>query len=190
LEGDSDAEDGEEGDMHNWEHLGRFACLQHNFRPAVPGFLLGPLSLEKRSRKPMQRRAGLKTSNLLETRPEILRPEDIVKSENSNLTSLCMNILKRLVEVQDRSQAAVEAEAWDGMTDDETKRLMDKHGVHANGGMDLFKFVVNPHSFGQTVENMFYVSFLIRDGKAGIDVDEDGTPSLGQLKIPMALSPY
>ncbi|KAG4306530.1 hypothetical protein PORY_000518 [Pneumocystis oryctolagi] len=30
----------------------------------------------------------------------------------------------------------------------------------------LFEFIINPESFCQTVENMFYLSFLIREGKA------------------------
>lgn len=32
----------------------------------------------------------------------------------------------------------------------------------------LFEFIVNPESFCQTVENMFYLSFLIREGKASL----------------------
>lgn len=41
--------------------------------------------------------------------------------------------------------------------------------------MNLFRFVVNPHDFGQSVENLFYLSFLIRDGKCALEVD-DGEP--------------
>jgi hypothetical protein len=176
---DSDM-DSDEGDMLNWEHLGRLACLQHNSRPSVSGFLLGPLSLEKRARKPIQRRQGLKSSNLRQTQPEVIQAADIEKAENANLTVLCSRILSRLVKVQQEGEAAVEAEATDDMTETEIKALMDKHGVHSRGGVDLFKFVVNPYSFGQTVENLFYVSFLIRDGKAGITVDDDGLPAVGK----------
>ncbi|KAG5439021.1 hypothetical protein PCANB_002352 [Pneumocystis canis] len=32
----------------------------------------------------------------------------------------------------------------------------------------LFEFIINPESFCQTVENMFYLSFLIREGKASL----------------------
>ncbi|KAJ7054594.1 Nse4 C-terminal-domain-containing protein [Mycena amicta] len=39
--------------------------------------------------------------------------------------------------------------------------------------INLFELVVNPHSFAQTVENMFHLSFLVRDGDAAIVMEED-----------------
>ncbi|KAJ9101948.1 hypothetical protein QFC19_005030 [Naganishia cerealis] len=42
-------------------------------------------------------------------------------------------------------------------------------------GVNFFEWVVNPRSFGQTVENMFYTSFLVREGIAAIDVRDDGS---------------
>ena len=45
---------------------------------------------------------------------------------------------------------------------------------------NYFKFVVNPGSFAQTVENIFYVSFLMRDGRARVEIiDSQPVLSLG-----------
>jgi hypothetical protein len=46
-----------------------------------------------------------------------------------------------------------------------------------NQPINFFRFIINPDSFGQTIENLFYLSFLIRDGKVSID-DESGQPIL------------
>jgi len=46
-----------------------------------------------------------------------------------------------------------------------------------NTPINMFEFILNPESYGQSVENLFYVAFLIRDGKACIE-DETGEPIL------------
>ncbi|KAJ7703931.1 Nse4 C-terminal-domain-containing protein [Mycena rosella] len=43
--------------------------------------------------------------------------------------------------------------------------------------INIFRLVVNPESFAQSVENIFYLSFLIRDAKAALEIDtETGEP--------------
>ena len=39
-------------------------------------------------------------------------------------------------------------------------------------GLDLMSLVVNPDSFCETVENMFDLSFLVKDSKATIAIDD------------------
>lgn len=41
-------------------------------------------------------------------------------------------------------------------------------------GVNLFRLFINPDSFAQSVENLFYTSFLVKEGRVGIDVKEDG----------------
>ncbi|OSC98648.1 hypothetical protein PYCCODRAFT_1417575 [Trametes coccinea BRFM310] len=48
------------------------------------------------------------------------------------------------------------------------ERLLEK-----TGSVNLFKFIINPNDFGQSVENMFYLSFLIRDGKCALEIEEE-----------------
>ncbi|KAJ6669004.1 hypothetical protein lerEdw1_007813 [Lerista edwardsae] len=45
-----------------------------------------------------------------------------------------------------------------------------------NTPISFLEFVTDPNSFARTVENMFHVSFLIRDGHARIKLDQDKLP--------------
>jgi hypothetical protein len=53
---------------------------------------------------------------------------------------------------------------------------LEKLLLEEGDAINLFEFIVNPdpeQGFAQTVENLFYLSFLIRDGKCALDVAED-----------------
>lgn len=57
-------------------------------------------------------------------------------------------------------------------------RLMKAQKSHR---LSYFEFVLHPTDFGKTVENMFHVSFLVKDGQVGIDLDDKGLPIIGKL---------
>lgn len=65
--------------------------------------------------------------------------------------------------------------------DRDTAAAVEKcfHVLHSNGKrrkMNLFKFFIHPQSFAQSVENLFYTSFLISTGKVILGKGEDGVP--------------
>ncbi|KIY50141.1 hypothetical protein FISHEDRAFT_39848 [Fistulina hepatica ATCC 64428] len=50
--------------------------------------------------------------------------------------------------------------------------------------VNLFRFIVNPKSFAQSVENLFYLSFLIRDGVVALETEKDGEPIIFACEPP------
>ncbi|CAO3690787.1 unnamed protein product [Umbelopsis ramanniana] len=57
--------------------------------------------------------------------------------------------------------------------------------LHERGPTNYFELVTNPTSFSQTIENIFYVSFLIRNAVASID-DSTGDPIISVHEPPTA----
>jgi len=49
--------------------------------------------------------------------------------------------------------------------------------------INLFEFVINPRSFGQTIENIFYLSFSVRDARAKIEMDRNGLPMVSYVDM-------
>ncbi|KAK2754407.1 nuclear protein [Arachnomyces sp. PD_36] len=184
---DNDVEgEADEGDALDWELLGRTACFPAISRPGLSGFLLGPLSVQKRSRQFTQRRAQQERIDPSKAiRPNELKDADLDKQETANLTQLCTNILQTLKDTQDETEKKVNMELSSRpgeVSEDEIQETMEKHGIADNGGIPLFRFCINPRSFGQTVENIFYISFLIRDGFIGIEQDFDQLPTIHARK--------
>jgi len=115
----------------------------------------------------------------------------------------CLNLggearLKQRVKYEQLVPRATKVEAVRGLTSEEAKaktaeednsitrnldniRRILKHVWKINGAQPVsyYEFVLNPQDFGKSVENMFYISFLVRDGEVRIVLDENtGLPSL------------
>jgi len=169
------------GGALDWEALGRLACFPSNARPCVPSFLLGPLSVEKKQRTQTQRRARQSKDTGREARPENLSKEDLSHDDSKGLQATCTRIRNNLFKHQSVGEKALH-EA--GITSNEelgsatAKEILRRSRLADNGAVSLFDYVLNPHSFGQTVENLFYVSFLIKEGSVGVTSDSGGLPTL------------
>jgi non-structural maintenance of chromosomes element 4 len=110
---DSDGEDDEanDGDTHNWAWLGSRACFAVTKRPCLPGFLLGPLSVQKRIRAVTQRRARQERLDPNQSvRPRELDVADFQQQDKTGVTQMCKTINPTLNKLLNEVYAAEEAE--------------------------------------------------------------------------------
>lgn len=185
----ADGEEEDTGDGLDWALFGRQACFPNNKRPPVSSFLLGPLSVQKRVRSTQRRATQRRGPVGPATRPQEVKEGDITQSENSNLTHLVKGIKSKLeAHLEAGAEAAGDelSELGDWEDEDQSAALA-RHRIAMTPGQEpavnLFDFAINPHDFGQTVENLFYISFLIREGNAQIVKDEHGLPLLGKFTV-------
>lgn len=185
---DDDDEDEDIGDALNWQWFGFQACFPVNSRPPTPAFLLGPLSVQKRVRAPRVRKERSQRQGPVETtRPEELKAADLERNEKSNLTSICTNLHMHMKKTTEKAKVRVDEELQTMFnrppSEEEGFELLAKYNICDDEGLDLIKFALHPTSFGQTVENLFYISFLIKDNHVGLKIDSKGRPSMRKLSL-------
>ncbi|XP_022699207.1 non-structural maintenance of chromosome element 4-like isoform X1 [Varroa jacobsoni] len=101
-----------------------------------------------------------------------------------------------LKEKQVRRRAAMQSQRTEGRTEvrqiastdgleEPTTKAVDRifraiRKLHDKGLMpvDFFEFVIDPESFSATVENIFHLSFLVKQNQVAFNIDDEGGPSL------------
>ena len=157
---DETDEEGNQQDVRleslDWKKVGKIAA--HSLRrTAAIEFMHGPLSMaapEKKVRKVKEKKTGEKPGAAAK-----VTPEQLVKVDNNNEEATTK-------EVQRVYEALMRVTEPDGGDEDDEEIKP----------VSYFEFVTNPHSFSQTVENIFHLSFLINKGNAAIELDDNGSP--------------
>ncbi|KAJ3733880.1 Nse4 C-terminal-domain-containing protein [Lentinula guzmanii] len=83
----------------------------------------------------------------------------------------------KINKADERRPQEITAEELQRSTNETMRNVLTIHAILQDiGPANLFQLIINPASFAQSVENLFYLSFLIREGKAGLDLGEDREP--------------
>ncbi|XP_032221894.2 non-structural maintenance of chromosomes element 4 homolog A isoform X2 [Nematostella vectensis] len=134
----------------DWNKLGEKVSSKFRKTPSLT-FMFGPLAFDPPEKKKPQQRAK-KTDKPDASQKVIPSQLDKIESQEEATTKEVTRVYSCLV------KATVPTDV--------------------NGDLEpvcFFNFVINPDSFGQTVENIFHLSFLIKEGRASISL-KDGLP--------------
>ncbi|KAK6504295.1 nuclear protein [Arthrobotrys conoides] len=137
---------GDSSDGHDWAYLGREVATPAMKTAKTSDFMYGPMGVQKRQRLIKERKKAVRRRPEEFIRPIDLDEKQIAQNENSTT--------KNVVAIH--------------------KSLTDYIEQSGDGVINYFEFVINPESYSQTIENMFYLAFLVKDGRVGILESEDG----------------
>ncbi|KAG8926281.1 nuclear protein [Tulasnella sp. 417] len=147
--GKADLESVDDGDVENDNILDweKLGRLALRRTRRAPGldFMLGPLNIEQKKKK-VGKRAKLDKETGPAVRPDEVTEADIDKTKEAGAVS-----------------------------DIELTARLGQFISDLEEPVNVFKLLVNPHSFAQTVENFFFLAFLIKDGMVSL-LSIDGEP--------------
>ncbi|KAK1923847.1 Nse4 C-terminal-domain-containing protein [Papiliotrema laurentii] len=132
------------GPLGDWEAIGWMAAKWCRRAPGVE-FMYGPIDTAVKRRNQTQRQR--RTQVAPETRPQEIQTQSATQ-EADTMKDTMANV-RRVAKILQKADP-------DGR------------------GINFFQLIINPDDFGQSVENCFYVSFLIHQGNAGIVLQPDG----------------
>lgn len=136
----------------DWMKLGHHCQKVFRRRAPTVDFMYGALATRKKKKAASQRRQALPVGPKFE--PEKLHSTEAYEEATTKEVERIGQVL-----VAELTRAADQS----GLTIEETR-------------ISYFDFVLHPTSFGQTIENIFHVSFLLNSGKAAISIEDDRLP--------------
>lgn len=137
----------------DWGNIGELALSRT--RHAVPvSFMFGPLSMDTQKKKRvLTQRVKNRFADDDAVKPTTDKEEITAdrQKEGSEKTKELMACLKECMERRAEEQGLEYVE---------------------DASVGYYEFVTNPQDFGQTIENIFHLSFLVRDNHVRITIDE------------------
>ena len=164
--------------------LGIEAGICFNAVPSRVSFLNGPLQADHqiKVRKQAAKRTKLRDEEGEEARPTVVQEgegdgeaADRLSAVEKNMKKLGKELNKRVLQEHNKRKAECLENLGETEVPKDIRKKLNKLGNNING----VQFLFNPKSFTQTVENIFYFSFLVRNGQAMIGVQDkvkDGLP--------------
>ena len=134
----------------NWEKLGRHCSKFFRRRTPTVDFMYGPMALEAKERRAPQRRRAQEPSERVV--PQQVHDTCTYEEATTKEVDRISRLLGKLIKEEAR--------------------------VGEDARYPFFELVVDPTSFGRTVENIFHLSFLVKDGLFSVVNDEDDDPPL------------
>ena len=99
---------------------------------------------------------------------KVRRPRELRNKDPIEAASTAERVTKeRLNESQEESTPTNVKKCY--------KVLQKKNGERQ---INLFRFIIDPTSFAKSVENLFYTSFLIKEGRLVLEDDSEGFPAV------------